>query len=74
MAVWRTNLEEITTMALVINTNVLSLNAQRNLTTSQSALGDGAPAIVIRFAHQQRERRRRGSGDLATVSRRRFAA
>ena len=43
----------------VINTNVSSLNAQRNLSTSQSALSHVAAAPVLGPAHQQRQGRRR---------------
>ena len=54
-------------MGQVINTNVLSLNAQRNLSTSQSSTGDGAAAPVVGLAHQQREGRRGRSRDLGPL-------
>jgi hypothetical protein len=44
-------------MAQVINTNTMSLNAQRNLSTSGSSLYHH-PAPLVRPAHQQREGRR----------------
>jgi hypothetical protein len=37
-------------MPSVVNTNVMSLNAQRNLTFGQHA-GDLAAASFVRFAH-----------------------
>ena len=42
-------------MPQIINTNVASLNAQRNLNTSQSALQHLAAAPLVRLAHQQCE-------------------
>ena len=56
-------------MAQVINTNIASLNAQRNLNASQSALADLAAAPVFRPAHQQRQGRRGRPGDLRTHDR-----
>ena len=42
-------------MALTVNTNVSSLNAQRNLNTSQSSLNTSLQRLVFRFAYQQRQ-------------------
>ena len=50
-------------MAQTINTNIVSLNAQRNLITSQSALAHVDAAPVVRPARQQRQGRRRRPGD-----------
>ncbi len=51
-------------MAQTINTNIASLNAQRNLNTSQTALVRLAAAPVLGPAHQQRQRRCRRAGDF----------
>ncbi len=42
-------------MAAIINTNVISLNAQRNLNSSQNALATSLQRSVLRPAHQQRQ-------------------
>ena len=44
-------------MSLTINTNVASLNAQRNLGKSQNDLNQSMQRVVFRFADQQRQRR-----------------
>jgi flagellin len=54
-------------MAQIINTNVASLNTQRNLNVSQNGPGNGDPASVVGPAHQQRQGRRRRSGDLRAL-------
>ena len=41
-------------MALSLNTNVDSLNAQHNLNSSQASLSTSLAASVLRLAHQQR--------------------
>ena len=45
-------------MPQTINTNLVSLNAQRNLNMSQSVAGDVDAAPVVGPARQQRQRRR----------------
>ena len=44
-------------MSLVVNTNIASLNAQRNLSKTQGLLLDLNAAVVLRPAHQQCKRR-----------------
>ncbi len=46
-------------MALTINTNIMSLNAQRNLSTSQTKLSSAIERLSSGKPHQQREGRRR---------------
>ncbi len=57
------NPTEHAVMPQTINTNIASLNAQRNLNTSPGLAGHVDAAPVVRPARQQRQGRRRRPGD-----------
>ena len=51
-------------MPMTINTNIVSLNAQRHLTTSQKSLATSMERLSTGPAHQLGQGRRRRPGDL----------
>ena len=55
-------------MALVVNTNISSLAAQRNLAVNQASLWRRRSSICLRLAHHPRHGRRAGLGRVRNVA------